>query len=232
MKKQFSFFTFIFCVTSIAAYARAGGGHSGGGSSGGGGYGYGSGNVFFGFIAFVVVICGALIGYIVTMKSDRSKKLIAASEAADAFWNYDEMIALTNDVYLKMQAAWMAREIDLVKDIITESLYVDYRSRLDYLKQKHEINYVEGIEIKQVSIVGEEDHKDNEKDTYTAYVKGRMLDYTASDETNEIIENKDLEKSDFSDLYHFTRHENKWLLNKIDNNVNVAKIMLASQVIE
>ena len=73
MKKQFSFFTFIFCVTSIAAYARAGGGHSGGGSSGGGGYGYGSGNVFFGFIAFVVVICGALIGYIVTMKSDRSK---------------------------------------------------------------------------------------------------------------------------------------------------------------
>ena len=201
------------------AFARAGGGS--GGSAAGRGIG-----------AIISLITLVLTLYFINHKNKKAKKEIAISNNEDTFWNYDEMIQLANDLFYKMQDAWSQRNIDLVKDSITENLYKKYMKELHWMILKREQNIVEDIEIKKLKIIGNEDYLDNELDRFTVYISGKMIDYSISDKTLEIITNKTKERVAFSDLYYFIRHDNKWLLDKIDNQVDLIKVLQAKQIIQ
>lgn len=201
------------------AFARAGGG------SGGGAAGRGIG-------AIISLITLALTVYFINQKNKKAKKEIAISNNEDSFWNYDEMIQLANDAFYKMQDAWSQRNIDLVKDSITESLYTKYKKELHWMILKREQNIVGDIEIKKLKIIGNEDYLDNELDRFTVYISGKMIDYSISDRTLEIITNKAKERVAFADLYYFIRHDNKWLLDKIDNRVDLIKVLQAKQIVQ
>jgi len=51
-----------------------------------------------------------------------------------------------------------------------------------------------------------------------------MIDYTINELTNSYIKNAKKESAFFSDLYFFVRAGDRWLLNKIQNNVSLTDI--------
>ncbi|GAA4746070.1 hypothetical protein GCM10023229_27600 [Flavisolibacter ginsenosidimutans] len=63
----------------------------------------------------------------------------------DSLWNYDQMINLANEAFARLQNARMERNMELVKDVVTEWLCHDYQKQLDWQKVKHEQNIVEDI---------------------------------------------------------------------------------------
>ncbi len=69
-------------------------------------------------------------------------------------------------------------------------------------------------------------------DTFTVYIKGRLVDYTISDKTQQIYVNKSKSQKAFIDLYYFIRQENSWHLDKIDNNVTLGKIFKAKEIVD
>jgi predicted lipid-binding transport protein (Tim44 family) len=200
-------------------YARAGGGGSGGGAARGIG-------------TIIGLISVALTFFFINQKNKKAKKEIALSEQEDSFWNYDGMILHTQNTFIKMQEAWSERDMDLVKDIVTENLYTKFKKDLDWMKMKREQNLMEDIDIKKIKIIGDEDYLNNELDRFTAYISGKMVDYKISDKTQEIIFNKSKDSNSFSDLYYFIRHENRWLLDRIDNQVDLFKVLQSKQVIQ
>lgn len=221
IRKSFLFSICFLFFSTLSAFARAGGGGGAGGSV----YGRGLGLLF-------ALINLALISFLIYRKSKRARQLISQIGSRDVLWNYDEMIDLARDVFVKMQNAWMERNMDLVKDIVTERLYQEYQKELNWQKVKHEQNIIEDIEIKRTEIIGIEDHEGKNNDMFTVYIKGKMVDYTVSDKTGRIYENKAKSKTVFVDLYYFLRRDDKWLLDKIDNNVSLGKIFKAKEVVD
>jgi hypothetical protein len=219
IRKSLSF-TFLF-LSTISVYARAGGGGGGSGSVYGRGFG-----------VLLALINVALIAYFVYRKNKIAKQLISNKSSEDTLWNYEQMIDFAQEVFVKMQKAWMERNMELVKDIITERLYKDYQKKLDWQKVKHEQNIIEDIEIKRTEIIGVEDHAGKGNDTFTIYIKGKLVDYTISDKTGKIYTNKAKGKSSFVDLYYFLRQEDKWLLDRIDNDVSLGKILKAKEIVD
>jgi predicted lipid-binding transport protein (Tim44 family) len=219
IRKSLSF-TFLF-LSTLSAYARAGGGGGVSGSM----YGRGLG-------VLLALINLALITFLVYCKSKRARQLISQLGTEDTLWNYEQMIDFAQEVFVKMQNAWMERNMELVKDIITERLYQDYQKKLDWQKVKHEQNIIEDIEIKRTEIIGMEDHAGKDKDKFTIYIKGKLVDYTISDKTGKIYTNEAKGKASFVDLYYFLRQEEKWLLDRIENDVSLGKILKAKEIVD
>lgn len=210
MTTQFKFRLFILLpilLLSIDTFARAGGG---GGGKGGGVIGL----ILWGIYTLVVSV-------ILFFKVGKSKKITHISAAQDSFWNFEQMRDHAKNVFFDMQEAWMNRDIDSVKDLITPRLYNDYKKQLERMKSHHEKNILSGIHVSNVKIIGCEDYLDNSNDCYVAHIKGNMLDYTINERTNQIIRNEDKEDQRFTDTYHFIRKDNQWLLNHIDNEVSI-----------
>jgi hypothetical protein len=219
VKSLLIYFLILSC-TAFSAYSRAGGGGGGAGT-----YGRGLG-VIIGLVNLILIL------WFVYRKNKKAKQLIAFSGVLDSVWNYDEMIAYSQEVFVRMQNAWKERDMDLVKDLVTDRLYHDYQKQLDWQKVKHEQNVIESIDIRRAQIIGVEDHSGKDEDKFTVYIKGKLVDYTISDKTGKIYENKSKSKTRFVDLYYFIRNGDKWLLDKIDNDVSLGKILKTKEIVD
>ncbi|HNZ71397.1 MAG TPA: Tim44-like domain-containing protein [Prolixibacteraceae bacterium] len=201
---------------SLDVFARAGGG-GGSGSSGGG-----KGNL----IALILV---GIYSFIVTValyiKVDKSRTVIENGEINGSFWNFEQMRDHSKRVFLKMQHAWMNRDINRVKDLISPRLYEDLKAHLEFMTENGEKNILSGIDIKSIKIIGCEDYLDNNQDSFIAHIKGSMLDYTINEKTSQVIKNADKSVETFTDTYHFIRTDNQWLLDYIDNHVSIWDII-------
>ena len=219
MHKKYLFFLLSTTLISASTIARPGGGSSGSGSSRGIG-------------AILGLIYLLILTLYIHKKNKKAKQIIEEIHSKDSIWDYDQMIDFSKQAFQRMQNAWSERNMDIVKDMVTPEFYQDYKKQLDWLKVKHEQNLIEAIEIKKSEMIGIEDHLDNKFDSFTVYIKGKMVDYTISDKTLKIYTNKSKQKTDFTDLYYFVRSNDKWLLSKIDGEVTLGKVIRMKEFIE
>ena len=219
MKIKKIYTTTLLCILAIDSLARAGGG-----SGVGGGYRFGRG--IAGLIALLIFL--GLLYY----RTRQSKIQIKKSQIVDPTWEYDELVAYVKEIYVKMQTAWMNKNLENINDLITEKLRVTLEKEIHHLNFINETNYIEDIQIKSVRIIACEDHIDNNQDSFTAYLRGRMIDYSVSGRTGNITRNSSKSHDRFSDLLYFQKHEKKWLLDKIDNEVRIKDLYRAKHIIE
>jgi hypothetical protein len=213
------FIIVILILISEDIYARAGGG-GGGGGSGGSGRGLGF------IIALIVGVAYTIIvSVILYIKTSDSNLILNWAYKKDKIWDSKRMNALSKSIFLKMQQAWMNRDIDSVKKFISLDLYNDYKEQLELMKLNKEKNILESIYIINVKIISCEDFNDNTKDSFIAFITGVITDYTIREDTEEIIKNKKKEREDFTDTYHFIRQDGQWILNYIDNDVTLLDLI-------
>jgi Tim44-like domain len=189
-------------------------------------------NLIKGIGGIIALLLLSIFLLFANLKNKRAKKKIAISNSIDPFWNYDDMIKFSKKTFEQLQNAWSERNMDLVRDRVTDELYESYKKQLDWMKVKKEKNFIEDIRIKKTRIIGDEDYKDIEKDTFTAFISGKFVNYTMSERTGEIFENSKKKKSSFMTFYYFQRHDERWLLNKIETRDLVFKIYKTRQLIE
>ncbi len=217
-------------------YSRAGGAHGSSGSSGSGSgfsrsHGIGDSSssplLFFiaGIIAFAVLIYMAILAGLISFKNSSSLRILNSSSAEDKTWNLDYIKKTVFEIYKEMQYSWEVRSLHPVKKIITDSLHSELQIKIDELKQNNEKNILRDIVINEITIISTQDYKDNNKDAFTALIYGSMVDYGIHDKTGEFLYNEDKISESFSDCYEFIRKDDKWILNKLYNDVNLAHVM-------
>lgn len=220
MKKIISIIVVGLNTISIETFARAGGA-----SGSGGGY---VNRYSWIFTLLTTIIFLIILNY----RSVQSKKQIRISGINDSLWNYDEILDWVKKSFLRVQNAWMEKDLSLVNDLITENLTIDLEKKIRHLDFINERNVLEEIEIKSIKIIGCEDFIDNEKDSFIAYVKGSMIDYSISNRSGNITTNSSKRREKFMDLYYFRRHNNIWLIDRIENRVTFKSLFKSKHIRE
>ena len=205
---------FLWLATIESAWARAGGG---GGGSGRGGW--------LSIIALpFVIIYSAIVTHQVRKKSKACKELLARLEKLDPTWDIDAIRHRIDEVFFKVQQAWMARDQNLAKGCMSEAIFQKHKLQTDHLIEEHHKNMLENINLIQTDIVDVEDFLDNRKDRFWAHIKGSMIDYTIDDTNDRVVSGNNTKAETFTELWKFIRVGNTWVLDEIDQSVSLSDL--------
>lgn len=192
-------------------------------------------SIYTTFLILAVIAIAAIFGTIpllTKLKSHFAAKVMTHASNKDTFWNAAELKKHAERTFYEIQDAWENRNMAKVKDKVDENLYSEYTTLLAPMIARHEKNILSQIQIDEIRIIGCEDHIDNSKDRYIAYIQGRLLNYVINEDTQEIIKNPSKTLSNFSDSYHFVRNNNNWILEIIDKTVTIQDIIQSKNSIE
>lgn len=107
------------------------------------------------------------------------------------------------DVFFKLQGAWMRQDASLIRDLVTPELYVTLERDLQELKAQGRLNKLENIAIRLVEIT--EAWQEQDLDYITVGFFANLLDYTVDARTNEVLAGSNTEPVKFEEYWTFTR---------------------------
>jgi predicted lipid-binding transport protein (Tim44 family) len=195
---------------------------------GGGGYGYpgGGGSGLVGLVDLLFLLA---IGYLALRWWRRQQMVpaggpmysaptpiysapVAESEAEDpveALSRYDAGFdpeafkeARTDD-FFKIQAAFMARDLTSVKDLLAPEVTGSVESDIAELRAKGHINRLENITVRQIDIV--EAWQEQGMEYATVHFRANLLDYTIDEKTTEVVSGSRTEPVKFEEYWTFVR---------------------------
>lgn len=213
MKNKINIITLLITVfiLSISHYsmARAGGGWSDSGS-------WILQIILFPFALVYVIILNSKL----KKKSKKVKELTEQLAKEDAIWNYRNLMSTSRIAFMRVQKAWMERNQDLVKDIMTQKIYNKHKSQTDEMIANETKNILEDIKISEIVIVSISDYKDDSKDSFSAYISASMIDYIVDLKTSKVISGDNSDSNSFSEIWTFLREDDKWKLEEINKNAS------------
>jgi predicted lipid-binding transport protein (Tim44 family) len=110
---------------------------------------------------------------------------------------------IAQDVFFKVQAAWMRRDTSSVQGLIGQELKIEYDAQFAELKQKGLINRLENIAVRSIEIVdaGMEGQEVYIKVLFTA----NLLDYTVEESSGKVVKGDSTEPVKFEEFWTFAR---------------------------
>jgi predicted lipid-binding transport protein (Tim44 family) len=121
----------------------------------------------------------------------------------DPAFNEASFKELAQDIFFKLQGAWMRQDASLLKDLATPEFAAILEKDLLELKAKGQINKLENISVRQVEI--SEAWQEQGQDFLTVGFLANLLDYTVDTNTNLVLAGSDKEPVKFEEYWTFTR---------------------------
>jgi predicted lipid-binding transport protein (Tim44 family) len=115
----------------------------------------------------------------------------------------ERFVEIAQDVFFRIQAAWMRRDLEPVRGLIGDRLLAEYESHLAEMKQKGLLNRLENIAVRQAAIV--EAGTENSEVFVTVHFVANLLDYTVKESTGEIVEGDNTAPVKFEEKWIFAR---------------------------
>lgn len=165
-------------------------------SSGSGIFVYGGGFEFFIFI-FVVMIIMVVVYYYYSKKgfgnmqprpdsSGMSEAQIEAKlKAIDPMFNKEEFLSFARSTFVKLQEAWSARDWSVIRTFESNELFEQHQKQLQRFIDNNQINKMEQICVKSVSLYSFEQTGD--KEVLKVTLSSKMIDYIVDATTDKIL---------------------------------------------
>jgi predicted lipid-binding transport protein (Tim44 family) len=117
--------------------------------------------------------------------------------------------------YFAVQKAWSNLDMTPAKRYMSESLFDNFQTQLNWMKLKDQRNILKKVKLKEAIPVSLYDSEDDTQDLVWFYIKGRMIDYTIDTKTNMKIDGSSVAEG-FCEYWQFVRREgNTWVLNRV-----------------
>lgn len=215
------FIVLILCFSVSPVYARAGGG--GGGSSGGGGGG--SGSPFHHSsspvryvdtperrIASLITFSFISYGFSYMKKYRRRYKAISMhkdmkrglAEKNNSSFDEKKMNEVVADYYYTIQNAWNDKDMDILKQCLSQSLYDQWKTKLNWWEYEGIRNELSDIRLLKTMVVEVGD------DYFWSYIEGKMRDRMIKG--NEVTQDN---KGMFVEYWRFIVEEDRIYLDEI-----------------
>lgn len=121
----------------------------------------------------------------------------------DPSFNVRSFLETVEDLFFQVQAAWMNRRLDGVKNLLTAEMADHFSGEFEKMKQKHIINRLENIAVRKVEIA--EAWREGSADFITVLFTANLLDYTVDENSGEVIEGDKLSPVKFQEFWTFSR---------------------------
>jgi len=120
-----------------------------------------------------------------------------------------------SDIFFKVQAAWMARDIRQASAGITPEMAETLQKDCDRLAGQGRINRLENIAVRSVTVT--EAWQESGQDYVTVRFLASLLDYTVDERSGQVVEGSRTEPVKFEEYWTFVRPvgPNAWRLSAI-----------------
>lgn len=121
----------------------------------------------------------------------------------DPGFDTDYFIQVASDVFFKVQAGWMRRDISSYRNLLGEQLAAEYEAQFAEMESKGELNKLENISIRQVKIIAA--GSESGEDFVTVLFTANLLDYTVDDKSGDLISGNMTEPVKFAEEWSWAR---------------------------
>jgi hypothetical protein len=234
--RTFFFFAVFIAVMVLApdgAFARAGGGGGGGGSH----YSH-YGPVYM--ITLLVMLPAKVLysfasDFLIESKKQEVAELLHRLGELDPLWCESHIYARIEATFFSVQNAWMERNQVLAREFMSDRLYKKHKTQTDAMIDAQRRNVLENVNLIHAKVIGVRQFSRNSYDNFYVHIRGSMIDYHISTETGEIISGDPKIPEVFTEIWQFTRGDNDWYLNEIEQNpglINVRQCVCKSDVVD
>jgi len=118
---------------------------------------------------------------------------------------FDEkyFLEVASDVFFKVQAGWMRRDLTAYRQLLGSQLAAEYDRHFARMKELGQTNKLESIAVRKVEIVGA--GSDNGEDFVTVFFTANLLDYTVDDKTGAVVEGSMTDPVKFAEKWTWAR---------------------------
>ncbi len=123
------------------------------------------------------------------------------------------------DLFFKVQAGWMSRDMGPARDLLTSEMYAGMQKDCDRLRAQRRINRLENIAVRSTEVT--EAWQEGGQDFVTVRFLANLLDYTVDEATGQVLEGSRTEPVKFEEYWSFVRPvgPNRWKLSAIQQPV-------------
>jgi predicted lipid-binding transport protein (Tim44 family) len=123
--------------------------------------------------------------------------------------------AHARDMFVRLQAAWSARDLAPIRRELTDELASSLQTDIDHLKAQRRTNRLERVMVESAEPT--EAWQETGQDFVTIRFRANALDYTLDDATGTVVEGSQTSPASFEEFWTFTRPvgPNPWRLSAI-----------------
>jgi predicted lipid-binding transport protein (Tim44 family) len=121
----------------------------------------------------------------------------------DSAFDTDYFVEIASDVFFKVQAGWMRRDLSSYGHLLGSQLSSEYDTQFADMKAKGEINKLENISIRNVKIV--DAGSNNGEDFVTVLFTANLLDYTVDDKSGDLLSGSMTDPVKFAEEWSWAR---------------------------
>jgi predicted lipid-binding transport protein (Tim44 family) len=140
---------------------------------------------------------------------------IANIRQMDAGFDPARFSDTASDVFFKVQAAWMNREMREAAVVVTPEMSDTLQKDCDRLRGQGRVNRLENIAVRSVDVT--EAWQESGQDYVTVHFLASLLDYTVDERSGQVVEGNRSEPVKFEEFWTFVRPvgPNPWRLTAI-----------------
>ena len=134
----------------------------------------------------------------------------------DPNFNEEALRETFQDLFFKIQAAWMNRSLEGIEKIVTGEMADFFRTEFEAMKSKGRINRLENIAVRKVE--PSEVWRETGTEYVTVLFTANLLDYTMDEKTGQVVDGDKLNPVKFQEFWTFCRDagSSQWKLSAIN----------------
>ncbi len=148
--------------------------------------------------------------------SDPVEAGLAEIRMTDPEFDEKHFLEVASDVFFKIQAGWMRRDLATYRHLLGDQLAVEYERHFEEMRRLGQLNKLESIAVRGVEIVAA--GSDNGEDFVTVLFTANLLDYTVDEQTGAVMKGSMTEPVKFAEKWTWARpiRTENWKLEGIE----------------
>lgn len=115
-----------------------------------------------------------------------TKGIVEEIRQSDPEFSEEKFLSWSKDVFVKLQAAWTARDWKIIRPFESNELFEQHNAQLQEYINNNRINVIERLAVESADLMS---HRfDGDKEIIEVYLKAVMKDYIIDATTKEVVE--------------------------------------------
>jgi predicted lipid-binding transport protein (Tim44 family) len=128
---------------------------------------------------------------------------VANIRQMDASFDPSRFTETASDIFFKVQAAWMNRDMSQASAVLTPEMMEILQKDCDRLRGQGRVNRLENIAVR--SVAATEAWQESGLDYVTVHFLASLLDYTVDERSGQVVEGSRTEPAKFEEYWTFMR---------------------------